>query len=118
MGLLAALMWVLCLGMAATDVRAAECITNDAWTGADKAAHVGIGALSASMVTAATGNAWAGFAAGVAVGLAKEAYDKRHPDAHTCSAQDFLATAGGAAIGASGTRWIIRRGFIGRTWEF
>lgn len=72
LGLLAAVIWILCIGMCATDARAA-CATQDAWTGADKAAHVGIGALSASIGTAATGNAWAGFALGVAVGAAKEA---------------------------------------------
>ena len=35
--------------------------------------------------------AW-GFASALAVGLAKEAYDKQHPKTHTCDPMDAAAT--------------------------
>lgn len=91
--------------LAAAPAFAGPCIKNDAWTGPDKTKHAVGGAAIASAVTLATRNPHAGFAAGVAVALAKEAYDRRGHG--TCSFQDAAVTVAGAAAGAYGTAWIF-----------
>ena len=45
-----------------------------------------------------------GLASSLAVGLAKEAYDKSHPDRHTCEAGDVVANLGGAFV----VSWVWR----------
>ena len=47
--------------------------------------------------------AW-GFATSLAVGLAKEYYDKKHPSCHSCEAGDVIANAGGAFL----VSWVWR----------
>lgn len=85
----------------------------DDWTGADKTLHFAAGAGIASAVTLATDSPAKGFAAGVAVGLAKEVYDTQHRDRHTPSVKDFLVTAAGAGVGSWATGVVIRRDFVG-----
>ncbi|MGQ3051112.1 MAG: hypothetical protein ACT6S0_04950 [Roseateles sp.] len=88
-----------------------KCRTDDLWRGPDKTKHMLGGAAIASAVTLATKEPHWGFAAGLAVGAAKEIWDRR--GSGTCSFQDFAVTAGGAAAGAYGTAWLIlpqRRG--------
>jgi putative lipoprotein len=97
--------------LAAAPAFAAPCITRDAWTGPDKTKHFVGGAAIASAVTLATRNPHYGFGAGVAVAIAKEAYDRTGRG--TCSLQDMAVTVAGAAAGAYGTAWVIlpqRRG--------
>jgi uncharacterized protein YfiM (DUF2279 family) len=79
----------------------ARCITDDAWTGRDKAKHAAVGFVIGTAGTLTTGDPLQGFAIGVGVGILKELSDSRHPKTHTCSLQDLAATAAGAAIGAS-----------------
>lgn len=82
-----------------------KCTTSDLWRGPDKTKHMIGGAAIASAVTLATKEPHWGFAAGVAVGAAKEIWDRRGNG--TCSFQDFAVTAAGAAAGAYGTAWLI-----------
>ena len=39
-----------------------------------------------------------GLGAALALGIAKEAYDKQHPKTHTCEAGDVVATLGGGLV--------------------
>ena len=39
-----------------------------------------------------------GLGAALALGIAKEAYDKQHPKTHTCEAMDAAATLGGGLV--------------------
>lgn len=82
-----------------------KCRTDDLWRGPDKTKHLIGGAAIASAVTLATKEPHYGFAAGVAVAAAKEAWDRRGNG--TCSFQDFAVTVGGAAAGAYGTALLI-----------
>ena len=45
-----------------------------------------------------------GLASSLAVGLAKEAYDKDHPKTHSCEAGDVVATLGGGLV----VSWVWR----------
>lgn len=45
-----------------------------------------------------------GLGAALALGIAKEAYDKQHPKTHTCDAKDTLATF----IGGFVVSWVWR----------
>ena len=45
-----------------------------------------------------------GFASALTVGLAKEAYDKAHPNTHSCEAGDVAATFGGGLVAS----WVWR----------
>ena len=85
---------------------AGPCTTHDKWTGPDKAKHFAAGAVIGSATTLVFKDANIGFAVGAGVGLLKELKDRRSP-AHSCSAQDFVVTSLGAAVGAYGTGWII-----------
>jgi len=96
----------------------AGCTARDAWTGADKAKHFAAGVAIGSTGTLVFKDPWDGIKLGAAVALAKEMYDYRHPQAHTCSAQDFAVTVLGAVAGAKGTAWIITPRFIGYTRSF
>ena len=89
----------------------ARCLTNDNWTGRDKAQHFAIGAAIGSLGTLAFNRPRDAFIFGAAVGLAKEIRDSR--GFGTCSAQDFAVTALGAYAGAYGTAWIVTPRFIG-----
>lgn len=91
----------------------ARCITNDAWRGADKRAHMGIGAVAGMAGTLQSGNRWHGFAWGAGIGALKELADA--DGSGTCSLQDFAVTAIGAAIGAQigGLMFDLRRDRIG-----
>jgi len=79
----------------------------EAWTGADKTMHFGVGAAIGSAGTLIFKNPNAGLALGVAAGAAKEAYDAQHRDAHTPSMKDFAVTAFGAFLGSRLTGWVI-----------
>lgn len=81
----------------------------DEWTGPDKTIHLTVGALAASITTAATANPVKGFAVGCGVGFAKELYDSQHRSVHTVSGKDFAVTCLGAAIGASVTGWTLQK---------
>lgn len=61
------------------------------WNEPDKLAHTAAGALVSAYVTEVTGEPWKGCVAGVALGLAKEAYDATG-HGHV-EARDALATA-------------------------
>lgn len=76
----------------------AKCVTNDSMRGWDKRAHFAGGAVIATVATMHTSDPWKGFWIGTAAGVAKEVLDAGGTG--TCSAQDLLATAAGAAIGA------------------
>lgn len=82
-----------------------RCTMSDPWQGPDKTKHFIAGAGVGAAVTLATERPHWGFAAGVAVGAAKELVDRR--GSGTCSFQDFAVTALGAAAGAYGTAWLI-----------
>lgn len=101
--------------LALAAIPAAACTTADKWTGPDKTKHVLAGAAAGSLGTLAFGSPLKGFAFGAAVGVAKELYDRKHGG--TCSFQDGVMTALGAAAGAYGTAWIVapRKGgvFVG-----
>jgi uncharacterized protein YfiM (DUF2279 family) len=81
------------------------CLKHDRWTGYDKNLHLTAGSFIGAGVTAQTGNALLGAAAGAGVGALKEAYDSRGNG--TCSVQDFAVTALGAAFGAYGSKWLL-----------
>lgn len=84
---------------------AAACTTADSWTGPDKNKHVLAGVAIGSAGTLVFKDPHKGFLLGAAVGVAKEIYDRKHGG--TCSLQDGVMTALGAAAGAYGTAWII-----------
>lgn len=89
----------------------ARCITNDNWTGPDKAKHFAVGVAIGSSGVLMFNKPRDAFLAGVAIGAAKELIDSS--GGGTCSAQDFAVTALGAAAGAYGTAWIVTPRFIG-----
>lgn len=71
---------------------------------ADKQKHLAAGAvigLGTAWTAKKLGSkrpwAW-GLAAGITAGIAKELYDRKHPEKHTCEFRDALATAGGASL--------------------
>lgn len=84
----------------------ARCMTDDAWRGPDKKKHLvvglSIGAAGALVFKDPRAGFWAGAAAGAAVELGS-AITRRG----TCSLQDFVVTAVGAAAGAYGVAWLI-----------
>lgn len=87
-----------------------KCLTNDSWTGIDKAAHFGSGAaIGAAGTMLSKGNVWVGIGAGTIVAVAKESYDAGHPQNHTCSVQDAAATIAGSALGAWATKVTLFR---------
>ena len=94
------------IALALTSVAAsAGCATRDRWAGQDKMLHLGAGSVAAVAVGSQFKSPWAGFAAGVAIGAAKELTDSR--GAGTCSLQDLVATAVGAGLGAYASKWAI-----------
>jgi len=95
----APLSYLLALSIVATAAQA------EPWSGADKELHFVGGATVSAAVSAATRNEWAGFAAGVAVGVAKEAYDERKYGG--ASAKDAIVTALGALLGAKASGWAL-----------
>lgn len=90
----------------------------DEWYGPDKQQHAIGGALIGAAVTAGTGNAWTGCAAGSAVGLAKEIYDYHHRDRHEPSVKDFVVTAAAACVSAGLTGMVVTPSGIFYTWKF
>lgn len=70
----------------------------DSWTGTDKDKHAIAGLTISAAVSAASKPAY-GIAAGCAVGMAKEVYDRYTPG-HQVSARDAIVTCLGAAAGA------------------
>ena len=96
--------------IAITLVSAALTANADEWTGRDKELHFLGGAAVAAVVTTATRNEWTGFAAGTAVGLAKEIYDSTGRG--EVSGKDFVVNALGAFVGAKFTGWVITRDSI------
>jgi hypothetical protein len=83
----------------------AKCLTRDKWTGNDKNMHFVAGAFIGAGATAQFRDPLAGVAAGVAIGALKELSDS--DGSGTCSLQDLIATAIGAAVGAYGSAWLI-----------
>lgn len=61
----------------------------------DKALHLAAGAVTASLVTEATGNPWMGCAASMILGIGKEIYDSR---THAPDGMDALITLGGCSV--------------------
>lgn len=88
----------------------------DSWTGQDKALHFGLGAAIAAGVGVHTGDPWKGFYAGAAAGVLKEALDATGTG--QVSGRDLVVTVLGAAVGASGSKLVIGRRFIGVRTEF
>ena len=91
--------------LALAAIPSAACTTADKWTGPDKTKHVLAGAAIGAAGTLVFKDPHKGFLAGAAVGIAKELYDRKHGG--TCSLQDGVMTALGAAAGAYGTAWVI-----------
>lgn len=90
----------------------------DTWTGQDKAKHLGVSAaIGAVTGTAIEHKGWA-FAAAMLPGIAKEAYDMKHPATHTASWRDMAANAAGAALGVYLGGVVIRPHFVGYQTEF
>lgn len=85
----------------------------DEWTGPDKTKHFLGGAAIGAAVTLATDKPEYGIAAGILVGVAKEAYDDRHRNKHTVSIKDLLLTVAGSAVGSYAGSLIIKKDFIG-----
>lgn len=76
----------------------------------DKAIHVAAGAVAyvavyeiAKYNDAKHPKLW-GLGAALALGVAKEAFDKQHPKTHTCEAGDVAATFGGGLVAS----WVWR----------
>lgn len=97
------------LALLTASASAAPCTARDAWTGPDKTKHFLAGAALGAAGTVRFGDARSGFLFGAGVGAVKELADMRGwiPGSHTCSLQDFVATAAGAAAGAYGTAWLV-----------
>lgn len=101
-------MQTLKLTIAALALVALPAAAQDPWLAKDKALHFGAGWMAAEAAMLATGTDKDRAAlAGCAVGLAKEAYDKQHPDKHVASVKDLLSTCAGAYLGPR------FRGFLG-----
>lgn len=79
----------------------------DEWTGRDKQLHFVGGAAIAAAVTAATHDEWLGFAAGTAVGIAKEIADEQRYGG--ASGKDAAVTALGALVGARFMGWALTK---------
>lgn len=94
---------ILTLALAA--LPCAACTTADQWTGPDKTKHVLAGAAIGAAGSLVFKDPHKGLLLGAAVGVAKELYDRKHGG--TCSLQDGVMTALGAAAGAYGTAWIV-----------
>lgn len=88
----------------------------DSWTGYDKKLHFLGGAAIAAGVAVHTGDPWKGFYAGAAAGVLKEALDATGTG--NVSGRDLVVTVIGAAVGASGSRLVIGRRFVGVRAEF
>lgn len=84
----------------------ARCITNDSWTGPDKAKHFVAGAAIGGASTVFFQTPRAGMVLGAAAGVGLELYSAR-TGRGTCTVQDAAATALGAVAGAYGTAWLI-----------
>lgn len=99
------------MALVAAGTANAGCTSSDSWTGRDKAGHFLVGAAIGSGGTLLFDKPDQVFLFGLAVAAAKELHDSRN--GATCSLQDFLATAGGAAAGAYGTAWIVGPNYVG-----
>ncbi len=91
--------------LALASIPCAACTTADKWTGPDKNKHVLVGAAIGAAGTLVFKDPLPGFLLGTAVGIAKELHDRKNGG--TCSLQDGVMTALGAAAGAYGTAWIV-----------
>ena len=69
----------------------------DEWHGRDKQLHAIGGAIVAGSVHQLTDSRWAGFVAGLAVGIGKEVADMHMPG-HTPSLKDAVVTALGGSL--------------------
>ncbi len=85
------------LVMAAAILAASFSVQADEWHGRDKQLHAIGGAIVAGSVHQLTDSRWAGFAAGLAVGIGKELVDMRVPG-HTPSLKDAVVTALGGSL--------------------
>jgi len=66
----------------------------------DKQAHALSGAVLVMLPVIASRPLWWGLLICLGAALAKEVYDLRHPDHHTCDFWDAIATASGGALAA------------------
>jgi len=64
----------------------------------DKQAHALSGAVLVLLPVIASRPLWWGLLICLAAALAKEVYDSRHPDVHTCDVWDAIATCAGGAL--------------------
>jgi uncharacterized protein YfiM (DUF2279 family) len=94
------------IGILITSCSARAC-PDDRWLAQDKGKHFATSAVLAAGVTAVTRSELTGFAVSFGLGLAKEAYDSRHPGRHCASVRDLAADALGAYVGAKGAGWIV-----------
>lgn len=85
----------------------AACTTADRWTGPDKQKHLVAGAAIGAAGALVFDSPRQGFLLGAAVGVAKELADRQRGG--TCSLQDGVMTAVGAAAGAYGAAWVVAR---------
>jgi len=66
----------------------------------DKQAHALSGAILVLLPVIASRPLWLGLLICSFAAIAKEVYDSRHPDAHTCDVWDAIATVSGGALAA------------------
>lgn len=99
------------LAIAALLALCAATASADEWTGPDKNIHFAAGAAVGTVVTMATDDEWAGFAAGATVGLLKELWDEHHPP-HQATVKDFIVTAAGGLVGAKIGGLVVMPGHV------
>jgi len=66
----------------------------------DKQAHALSGAVLVLLPVIASRPLWWGLLICLVAALAKEVYDRRHPDVHSCDVWDAIATVSGGALAA------------------
>lgn len=95
------------IALAAPAAVNAKCMTNDKWLGRDKIQHFVVGSTIGFGATLATKDPMQGFLWGVGIGAVKELVDM--DGSGTCSLQDLGITALGAAFGAWGGKFVLRK---------
>ena len=75
--------------------------------GLDKLYHFGVGLVVTFLVGAAV-HPWLGLLACAVIAVAKEFYDKRHPETHTPDGWDAYATLVGAIPALPLLAWVMR----------
>jgi uncharacterized protein YfiM (DUF2279 family) len=80
----------------------------DSWTGQDKLSHFSGSLLISTVVSVATESESLGFWSAVAVGGAKELWDRNHTG-HVASIKDFAWDVAGAYVGSKFGGWMVTR---------